>query len=276
VLSCATKIKVFVKNYTIQKAVQIQYLCAMSQFAHDKVVPYSQSNAEKKEQVATMFDSIAKRYDFLNRFLSLGIDQGWRKKAIAYLNDKQINHLLDIATGTADMALMAHKQIQPIAITGIDISEGMMQYGRIKIEQKGLAHKIKLSLGDSTAIPFEAAKFDGAMVAFGVRNFANLEKGLAEIYRVLTPGSKLVILEFSQPTSFWFKPIYTFYMKWVTPTIGKLFSGNKEAYAYLNESVIAFPEGAAFLTILEQAGFKNVSQEKLSLGICSIYCGSKL
>jgi len=239
----------------------------MSQFAHDKVVPYSQSNAEKKEQVASMFDSIAKRYDFLNRFLSLGIDQGWRKKAIAHLKDKKIKHLLDIATGTADMALMAYRQIQPEKITGIDISEGMMQYGRVKIQDKGL--------GDSTAIPFEASTFDGAMVAFGVRNFANLEKGLSEIHRVLTPGSKLVILEFSQPSSFWFKPIYTFYMKWVTPSIGKLFSGNKEAYAYLNESVIAFPEGTAFLTILEQAGFKNVSQEKLSLGICSIYCASK-
>ena len=247
----------------------------MSQFAHDKVVPYSQSNAEKKEQVASMFDSIAKRYDFLNRFLSLGIDQGWRKKAIGYLKEKKINHLLDIATGTADMALMANRLIHPTKITGIDISEGMMQYGRIKIEQKGLSDKIKLCLGDSTAIPFEAAQFDGAMVAFGVRNFANLEKGLQEIYRVLTPNSKLVILEFSQPNSFWFKPIYTLYMKWITPTMGKLFSGNKAAYTYLNESVIAFPEGAAFLSILEQAGFKNVSQQKLSLGICSIYCGSK-
>ena len=128
----------------------------MSQFAHDKVVPYSQSNAEKKEQVASMFDSIASRYDFLNRFLSLGIDQGWRKKAIANLNDKKINHLLDMATGTADMALMAYRQIHPAKITGIDISEGMMQYGRIKIEKKGLTNTIQLSLGDSTAIPFEA------------------------------------------------------------------------------------------------------------------------
>jgi len=247
----------------------------MSEFEHDKIVPYAASTAAKKEQVATMFDHIAKRYDFLNRFLSLGIDQGWRKKAISYLKDKKIKHLLDIATGTADMALMAYGQIQPEKITGIDISEGMMQYGRVKIQDKGLNEKIQLSLGDSTAIPFEAATFDGAMVAFGVRNFANLEKGLQEIHRVLIPGSKLVILEFSQPSSFWFKPIYTFYMKWITPTIGKLFSGNKEAYAYLNESVIAFPEGAAFLTILEQAGFKNVSQEKLSLGICSIYCASK-
>jgi demethylmenaquinone methyltransferase/2-methoxy-6-polyprenyl-1,4-benzoquinol methylase len=247
----------------------------MSEYAHDKVVPYGDSAAEKKEQVATMFDSIAKRYDFLNRFLSLGIDKGWRKKAIAHFEGKKMNHLLDIATGTADMALMAYQQIHPAKITGIDISEGMMQYGRQKIAQKGLSHCIELSLGDSTAIPFESNCFDGAMVAFGVRNFADLEKGLTEINRVLQPGSKLVILEFSQPTSKWFKPIYTFYMKWITPTVGKIFSGNKEAYAYLNESVIAFPEGASFLSIFEKSGFTNVSQQKLTLGICSIYCGSK-
>lgn len=247
----------------------------MSQYAHDKIVPDHHSDANKKEQVATMFDSIAKRYDFLNRFLSLGIDQGWRKKAISNFETTPIRHLLDIATGTADMALMAHQQIKPSQITGIDISEGMMQYGRIKIEKKGLNNIIQLKLGDSTALPFEPNSFDGAMVAFGVRNFADLEKGLSEINRVLQPGSKLVILEFSQPTLFWFKPIYTLYMKWITPTIGKIFSGNKAAYTYLNESVIAFPEGSAFLTILEKAGFKNTHQQKLSLGICSIYCGSK-
>ena len=254
---------------------QIQYLCSMSQYAHDKIVPFEESSENKKEQVAGMFNAIAKRYDFLNRFLSLGIDQGWRKKAIQQFGKQPINHLLDIATGTADMALMAEKRIHPARITGMDISEGMMQYGRIKIAQKGLSHKIELVLGDSTDIPFEDQRFDGAMVAFGVRNFANLEKGLTEIYRVLQPGSKLVILEFSQPTSAWFKPIYQFYMQWVTPTIGKIFSGNRAAYSYLNKSVIAFPEGNAFLTIFEKAGFKQVSQQKLSLGICSIYCGSK-
>ncbi|MEI6188953.1 MAG: bifunctional demethylmenaquinone methyltransferase/2-methoxy-6-polyprenyl-1,4-benzoquinol methylase UbiE [Chitinophagia bacterium] len=247
----------------------------MSQFAHDPIVPYRESNAGKKEQVATMFDSIAKRYDFLNRFLSLGIDQIWRKKAIAHFKGKPLNHLLDVATGTADMALMAYQQIKPNQITGMDISEGMMQYGRIKIENKGLSNTIKLILGDSKNIPFDDESFDGAMVAFGVRNFADLEKGLSEMNRVLTAGSKIVILEFSQPTLFWFKPIYTFYMKWITPTIGKIFSGNKAAYTYLNESVVAFPEGKAFLSILEKAGFKNTQQQKLSLGICSIYCGSK-
>jgi len=247
----------------------------MSQFAHDPIVPYRESNAGKKEQVATMFDSIAKRYDFLNRFLSLGIDQIWRKKAIAHFKGRPLNHLLDVATGTADMALMAYQQIEPKQITGMDISEGMMQYGRIKIEQKGLSKSIQLILGDSKNIPFDDQSFDGAMVAFGVRNFADLEQGLSEMYRVLTHGSKIVILEFSQPTLFWFKPIYAFYMNWVTPTIGKIFSGNKAAYAYLNESVAAFPEGKDFLSILEKARFKNISQQKLSLGICSIYCGSK-
>jgi demethylmenaquinone methyltransferase/2-methoxy-6-polyprenyl-1,4-benzoquinol methylase len=254
---------------------QIQYLCSMSEYAHDKIVPFAERSENKKEQVADMFNSIAKRYDFLNRFLSLGIDQGWRKKAINLFGNQPMQHLLDIATGTADMALMAHKRIHPAKITGMDISEGMMQYGRIKIAQKGLTNTIELVLGDSTDIPFGDNLFDGAMVAFGVRNFADLEKGLTEIYRVLQPGSKLVILEFSQPTSSWFKPIYKLYMEWITPTIGKIFSGNKAAYAYLNKSVIAFPEGNAFLTIFEKAGFKQVSQQKLSLGICSIYCGSK-
>lgn len=247
----------------------------MSEFAHDKIVPYSQSGKEKKEQVASMFNHIAKRYDFLNRFLSLGIDKGWRKVAIAQFGKKKINYLLDIATGTADMALMADKQINPARITGIDISEGMMEYGRIKIAKKGRSEKIDLILGDSTMIPFENELFDAAMVAFGVRNFANLEKGLQEIHRVLKPESKLVILEFSQPKSFWFKPIYTFYMQWVTPAIGKIFSGNKAAYQYLNDSVIAFPEGSTFITIFEKAGFKKVYQKKLTFGICSIYCGIK-
>jgi demethylmenaquinone methyltransferase/2-methoxy-6-polyprenyl-1,4-benzoquinol methylase len=247
----------------------------MSQYAHDNIVPDSNSQASKKEQVASMFDSIAKKYDFLNRFLSLGIDQIWRKKAIANFKGAPIHHLLDVATGTADMALMAYQQIKPNKITGMDISEGMMQYGRIKIAQKELSDIIQLKSGDSIAIPFADNTFDGAMVAFGVRNFADLEKGLSEMNRVLTPGSKIVILEFSQPSQFWFKPIYNIYMKWITPNIGKLFSGNKAAYAYLNESVIAFPEGTAFLSILEKVGFKNIHQQKLSLGICSIYCGNK-
>lgn len=247
----------------------------MTQYAHDNIVPDHNSSANKKEQVAFMFDAIAKKYDFLNRFLSLGIDQIWRKKAIAYFEGASLNHLLDVATGTADMALMAYQKMKPQQITGMDISEGMMQYGRIKIEQKGLSNYIQLKKGDSTAIPFDDLSFDGAMVAFGVRNFADLEKGLTEMNRVLIPGSKIVILEFSQPTLFWFKPIYQIYMKWITPNIGKLFSGNKAAYSYLNESVIAFPEGKAFLSILEKAGFKNIHQQKLSLGICSIYCGTK-
>ena len=154
---------------------QIQYLCSMSEFAHDKIVPFEQSKDNKKEQVANMFNAIAKKYDFLNRFLSLGIDQGWRKKAINQFGNQPLQHLLDIATGTADMALMAHKIMHPAKITGMDISEGMMHYGRIKIAQKGLSSTIQLVYGDSTEIPFEQDSFDGAMVAFGVRNFANLE-----------------------------------------------------------------------------------------------------
>lgn len=247
----------------------------MSEFAHDKVVPYSDSKAGKKEQVASMFDSIADKYDFLNRFLSLGIDKGWRKKAIAQFKNKSLQHLLDIATGTGDMAIMAYRQIHPKQITGVDISEGMMQVGRKKIASQKLDAIIQLQLGDSTSLPFESNTFDGAMVAFGVRNFADLQKGLEEIHRVLQDQSQLVIVEFSQPHIWWFKPIYKLYMKWITPNVGKLFSGNKEAYAYLNESVIAFPEGNAFLEVFNKAGFTNTYQIKLTLGICSIYCGSK-
>lgn len=247
----------------------------MSEFAHDKVVPYAESKAGKKEQVASMFDSIAGKYDFLNRFLSLGIDKGWRKKAIAQFDNKNLQHLLDIATGTGDMAIMAYRQIQPQKITGVDISEGMMEVGRKKIAENKLDTAIQLQLGDSTALPFENETFDGAMVAFGVRNFADLQKGLEEIHRVLKDKSQLVIVEFSQPHSWWFKPIYQLYMKWITPNIGKLFSGNKEAYSYLNESVIAFPEGTSFLEVFNKAGFHKTYQIKLTLGICSIYCGSK-
>ena len=254
---------------------QIQYLCSMSQYAHDKVVPFAESKANKKEQVATMFDSIAKRYDFLNRFLSLGIDQGWRKKAIAHFGDQPLNHLLDIATGTADMALMANKRIHPKQITGMDISEGMMQYGRIKIAEKGLSDKIKLVLGDSTEIPFENEVFDGAMVAFGVRNFADLEKGLSEIYRVLKPGGKMVILEFSKPKQFLFKGFYNIYMNLVAPGFGKMIAKNKEAYQYLNDSVQAFPEGDAFTNIMEKVGYTSITSKKLTFGICTIYCGKK-
>ncbi len=247
----------------------------MAQYAHDIIVPYKHSEKSKKNQVADMFDDIAPRYDFLNRFLSAGIDIKWRKKALAYLKDKAPQTILDVATGTADMAILANKRLKPRSITGIDISEGMLEVGRKKIVAGGVEKSITLIKADSGELPFETNSFDAVTVAFGVRNFQDLEKGLSEILRVLHPGGKLVVLEFSRPKSPVFKGIYNFYMKRVTPTIGRVFSKNKTAYSYLDESIQKFPEGTDFLNIMTKTGYVNTVTKPLSLGICSIYCGTK-
>lgn len=247
----------------------------MTKFAHDEVVPYQHSQLEKKEQVADMFNSIAYRYDFLNRFLSAGIDVWWRKKAIGQLKQLAPKNILDVATGTADVALLTWQMLKPEKITGIDISEGMLDLGRKKIEKLGLSEKIVLQKGDSEVIPFADNYFDAITVAFGVRNFQNLEKGLKEMYRVVKPGGKLVVLEFSKADAGILSALFNFYMNRVTPAIGKLFSKNKEAYQYLNDSVQAFPEGQTFLNIMHEAGFTQTHLKKLSFGICTIYCGSK-
>lgn len=247
----------------------------MAIFEHDTVVPNKNSNLAKKQQVAEMFDDIAHRYDFLNRFLSAGIDIRWRKKALGYLKPLQPKILLDVATGTADVAIMASALLKPDKIIGIDISEGMLEKGRQKVKKNGLGSTIELLKGDSETINFENASFDAVTVAFGVRNFQNLEKGLSEIYRVLKPGGKLVVLEFSQPTSPVVKSFYNIYMKIVAPGMGKIFSKNKCAYQYLDESIKKFPEGKRFVQILDSVGYKNTESKTLSLGICSIYCGEK-
>lgn len=222
-----------------------------------------------------MFDDIAFRYDFLNRFLSAGVDVRWRKKAIRQLADKQPRLLLDVATGTADMAIMASGILHPQKITGIDISDGMLEIGRKKIEKLGLQKNIELLNGDSETINFKNDSFDAVTVAFGVRNFENLEKGLLEIKRVLKPGGKLVVLEFSRPKMAGTKFFYNLYMKIVAPNMGKLFSKNRSAYQYLDESIKKFPEGKDFTAILDKLGYSNIYSKPLSLGICSIYCGEK-
>ena len=247
----------------------------MAEYAHDIIVPYKNSEKSKKNQVADMFDHIAPRYDFLNRFLSAGVDIRWRKKALAYFNDSPPKTLLDVATGTADMALMADKKFKPLSVTGIDISEGMLDIGRKKISAAGLDKKITLIKADSADLPFETNSFDAVTVAFGVRNFQDLEKGLAEILRVLHPGGKLVVLEFSRPKSKIFKPLYSFYMNKIAANIGRLFSKNNCAYDYLDESIRKFPEGKDFLNIMASTGFVNTINKPLTLGICSIYCGTK-
>lgn len=247
----------------------------MAKFAHDEVMPYEHSSLTKKDQVADMFNSIAYRYDFLNRFLSAGIDTWWRRKAIRELATVAPQSVLDVATGTGDVALLVHKILAPRQITGVDISEGMLELGRKKIEKYGLTGSIRLQKGDSEHLSFEENHFDAITVAFGVRNFQNLEAGLAEMRRVLKPGGKLVILEFSKSDTKVFSGLFSFYMNVVTPFIGKLFAKNKAAYTYLNHSVQAFPEGQTFLNIMNEAGFTQTYLKKLSFGICTIYCGSK-
>ena len=247
----------------------------MNTYSHDTVVPFRDSTESKKEQVQSMFDKIAFRYDFLNHFLSAGIDVGWRKKAIRQLVSLHPKNILDVATGTGDFALTSYKILKPQKITGIDISEGMLEIGRKKIEKYGLQNRIELLNGDSEAIFFADESFDAVTVAFGVRNFENLEKGLSEIYRVLKPGGKLVILECSKPSLPVIKNMYNFYMKFVAPKLGKLISKNNDAYQYLNNSVQQFPEKKTFIHILNQSGYRHSFYKTLSLGICTIYCGEK-
>jgi demethylmenaquinone methyltransferase / 2-methoxy-6-polyprenyl-1,4-benzoquinol methylase len=243
----------------------------MTDFEHDSVVPFKASEQPKKEQVANMFNQIAYRYDLLNRFLSAGIDVAWRKKALRELQTCPHEKLLDVATGTADVALMACQVLQPppVSIIGIDISEGMLEWGRKKIADR------KLQTGDSEAINFPQGAFDAITVAFGVRNFSDLEKGLAEMLRVLKPGGKAVILEFSKPKLPGVKTMYNLYTRIIAPQAGRLIANNQAAYKYLNDSIQAFPEGDKFVDIMKKTGYTNCYKKPLTLGICTIYCGSK-
>ncbi|WP_370089446.1 bifunctional demethylmenaquinone methyltransferase/2-methoxy-6-polyprenyl-1,4-benzoquinol methylase UbiE [Ekhidna sp.] len=238
------------------------------------VLPYKDKSDAKKKQVAEMFDSISGKYDFLNHFLSLGIDIRWRKKAIKMLKDLQPKQILDIATGTGDFAIESLK-LNPDKVVGVDISEGMLNVGRQKMKKRGYSEIIDMQSGDSENLHFDDNTFDAVIVAFGVRNFENLEKGLSEMNRVLRPGGRAVILEFSKPTVFPFKQLYNFYFRWILPKIGKVVSKDNAAYTYLPESVNEFPFGNDFLSILEKTGYKNTKCKSLTLGISSIYVGEK-
>lgn len=237
------------------------------------VKPYN-SDKSKKEEVAEMFNNISARYDFLNHFLSLGIDHLWRKKAISQLVSNNPKKILDIATGTGDFAIAAMK-LKPDEIIGLDISSGMLEVGRSKMKKKKLDAIIKMQLGDSEQIPFEENYFDAITVGFGVRNFENLETGLSEMLRVLKPSGKAVILEFSKPKKFPVKQSFQLYSKYFIPFFGKRISKDEKAYAYLPESVAAFPEGAEFENILKKVGFIQISSLLVSGGIATIYMGSK-
>jgi demethylmenaquinone methyltransferase/2-methoxy-6-polyprenyl-1,4-benzoquinol methylase len=239
-----------------------------------EVLPYKEKTDSKKDQVADMFNSISKRYDFLNHFLSLGIDIIWRKQAINRLKNDKPKLILDIATGTGDLAIEALK-LNPDKIIGIDISSGMLEVGKNKIAKLGLEDKIELQLGDSEGLLFDDNNFDAVIVAFGVRNFEHLEKGLADMFRVLKDGGKVVILEFSKPNSFPMKQLYNFYFKSILPIIGKFVSKDRAAYTYLPESVKQFPDGDEFLNILNKTGFKQTQCTSLTFGISSIYTGIK-
>lgn len=238
------------------------------------VNPYKDLDKGKKAQVALMFNNIARKYDFLNHFLSLGIDKIWRKKAIKLLRSHQPKRMLDIATGTGDFAIAALK-LNPDSVVGIDISTEMLAVGREKIVKKGLENKIQLFEGDSENIQFDNNSFDAITVAFGVRNFENLEKGISEMYRVLDKGGRLVVLEFSKPRKFPIKQIYNFYFFKILPFWGRIVSKDISAYTYLPESVENFPDGEKFVQICKSCGFNTMKEQRLSFGIASIYIGTK-
>ena len=240
----------------------------------EQVKPYGDYSKSKKEEVAEMFNNISAKYDFLNHFLSLGIDKLWRKKAVKMLRSVNPTRILDIATGTGDFALES-LVLKPTQIVGLDISSGMLEHGRVKMKKKGVDHIITMQQGDSEDIPYEDNYFDGLTVGFGVRNFENLEKGLGEMLRVVRPGGKLIILEFSKPKKFPIKQLFAFYSKNIIPILGKSISKDSNAYTYLPESVAAFPEGKNFENILAKVGYKDISSTLVSGGIATIYAGTK-
>jgi demethylmenaquinone methyltransferase/2-methoxy-6-polyprenyl-1,4-benzoquinol methylase len=240
----------------------------------EKIVKPYNTDRSKKEEVAEMFNNIAVKYDFLNHFLSLGIDHIWRYKAINELKQIKPKKILDLATGTGDFAIAALR-LKPEQIIGMDISAGMLEVGKTKMLKKNYNHIIDMQLGDSENLPFEDNYFDALTVGFGVRNYENLEKGLSEMLRVVRPGGKLIILEFSKPKKFPIKQAFTFYSKYFIPFFGKRISKDEKAYAYLPESVAAFPEGKSFEDVLKKLNYQQVKSKLVSGGIATIYTGTK-
>lgn len=243
-------------------------------YPQQDIKPYSQ-DGKKSEQVEQMFDNIAHTYDKLNHALSLGIDRNWRKKAIDCLRPYAPKNMMDVATGTGDFAILACRELQPEKLIGTDISEGMMDVGRKKVISAGLADKITFAREDCTSLSFKEESFDAITVAFGIRNFEDLDKGLSEMWRVLKPGGHLVILELTTPDRFPMKQLFTIYSKIVIPMLGKLLSKDKSAYHYLPNTIKVFPQGEIMKGILTKAGFKKVDFSRLTFGICTLYTATK-
>ncbi|MBP8776645.1 MAG: bifunctional demethylmenaquinone methyltransferase/2-methoxy-6-polyprenyl-1,4-benzoquinol methylase UbiE [Bacteroidaceae bacterium] len=243
-------------------------------YEQEKIKPY-RADGEKTEQVEQMFDSIAHSYDRLNHVLSLGIDRGWRQKAIRQLEPFHPQEMLDVATGTGDFALLAARMLRPKRLLGCDLSEGMMQVAREKVKQAKLEKVIDFAKEDCTALTFAENSFDAITVAFGIRNFADLDKGLTEMHRVLRPNGKLIILELTAPEYFPMKQLFKVYARVVIPTVGKLLSKDRSAYDYLPNTIQVFPQGEVMRGILQKAGFQKVDFERLTLGICTLYLATK-
>ena len=246
----------------------------MTNYPQESIKPYNEDE-KKSVQVERMFDNIAPAYDQLNHTLSWGIDKSWRKKAINWLKPFQPQRMMDVATGTGDFAIQACRVLNPKELIGPDISEGMMNVGRQKVKDAGLEGRISFAKEDCTALTFPDNRFDAITVAFGVRNFEDLDKGLREMHRVLDTNGKLVILELSEPDWFPMKQLYALYSKVVIPTLGKLLSKDRSAYTYLPQSIKAFPQGEVMKEIILKAGFSEANFKRLTLGICTLYTATK-
>lgn len=246
----------------------------MKQYGSENILPYNEKE-HKGVQVKRMFDTIADKYDLLNHTLSFGFDKGWRKKGIAFLRPFSPQSILDIATGTGDLAISMAKKLHPKKITGADISEGMMEVARQKAQQEGMQEQLHFEYQDCTALSYPNNSFDAVTAAFGVRNFEDIEKGISEMYRVMKPGGHLMVLELSTPQHFPMKQLYTIYSKVVIPNIGRLISKEKRAYSYLPESIKVVPQGEVMCNLLTKVGFKEAKAQTLTFGICSLYTGTK-
>ena len=240
----------------------------------EKINPYD-NNRAKTEQVKEMFDSIAPAYDFMNRAMTFGIDKCWRAKAVKMIKAYSPKTILDVATGTGDLAIKLARSLRPEKITGIDLSEGMIAIGRKKIEDANLSHTIDFVVGDCLNLPFDKAQFDCITVAYGVRNFEHLDQGYREMYRVLKPGGVLCVIELSTPTSPIVKPFYKLYTRYLIPFVGRLVSKDVRAYSYLPESIAAVPQGNDMLQLMRDAGFSNCKFTRLTFGTCTIYMAIK-